>query len=53
MTAIINFGSNNIHCKLYYSNHLNVSHLIKQHYLRENWWNVLIWVTGHCNRAAV
>jgi hypothetical protein len=19
----------------------------------ENWWNVLIWVTGHCNRAAV
>jgi hypothetical protein len=20
---------------------------------KTNWWNVLIWVTGHCNRAAV
>ena len=20
---------------------------------KKNWWNVLIWVTGHCNRAAV
>jgi hypothetical protein len=21
--------------------------------LRKNWWNVLKWVTGHCNRAPV
>ena len=27
--------------------------LFKQHYKEKNWWNVLIWVTGHCNRAAV
>ena len=20
---------------------------------RKNWWNALIWVTGHCNREAV
>jgi hypothetical protein len=20
---------------------------------KKNWWNALIWVTGHCNRAAV
>jgi hypothetical protein len=20
---------------------------------KKNWWNELIWVTGHCNRAAV
>ena len=26
---------------------------IKQHYLEKNCSNVLIWVTGHCNRAAV
>ena len=22
-------------------------------YVRKNWWNALIWITGHCNRAAV
>ena len=27
--------------------------LIKQQYLEKNWWNELIWVTGHCYRAAV
>ena len=27
--------------------------LFKQHYYENNWWNMLIWVTGHCNRAAV
>jgi hypothetical protein len=27
--------------------------IIKQHYLEKNCWNLLIWVTGHCNRAAV
>jgi hypothetical protein len=27
--------------------------IIKQHYLEKSWWNVLIWFTGHCNRAAV
>jgi hypothetical protein len=21
--------------------------------IKKNWWDVLIWVTGHCNRAAV
>jgi hypothetical protein len=29
MTAIIIFGSNNIHDKLYHSNQLKVNHLIK------------------------
>jgi hypothetical protein len=27
--------------------------LFKQPYLKKNYWDVLIWVTGHCNRAAV
>ena len=27
--------------------------MIKQQYLEKNCWNLLIWVTGHCNRAAV
>jgi hypothetical protein len=27
--------------------------LVKQHYQEKNCWNVLIWVTDHCNRAAV
>jgi hypothetical protein len=26
---------------------------IEKNYVRKNWWNALIWVTGHCNRAAV
>ena len=26
---------------------------LKTTLLRKNWWNGLIWVTGHCNRAAV
>jgi hypothetical protein len=21
--------------------------------MKKNWWNALIWFTGHCNRAAV
>jgi hypothetical protein len=28
-------------------------YLIKQPYYKKNCWDVLIWVTGHCNRAAV
>jgi hypothetical protein len=27
--------------------------IFKQHYLEKDCWNVLKWVTGHCNRAAV
>jgi hypothetical protein len=27
--------------------------IIKQTLLRKNCWDMLIWVTGHCNRAAV
>jgi hypothetical protein len=26
---------------------------IKHIFIVKNWWNVLIWFTGHCNRAAV
>jgi hypothetical protein len=26
---------------------------ILSYYYEKNWWNALIWVTGHCNRAAV
>ena len=28
-----------------------VLYIFKQHYYEKNCWNVLIWVTGHCNRA--
>ena len=30
-----------------------ISMLLLNNILRKNWWNALIWVTGHCNRAVV
>jgi hypothetical protein len=40
-------------CVLNRSSNQDAHCLIKQHYLEKNWWNELIWVTEHCNRAAV
>ena len=33
--------------------HLIVSILYLNNIIKKNWWEALIWVTGHCNRAAV
>jgi hypothetical protein len=29
------------------------SQFLLNNIFRKNWWNALIWVTGHCNQAAV
>jgi hypothetical protein len=31
----------------------NNKNLLNNIIKKKNWWNELIWVTGHCNRAAV
>jgi Cdc6-like AAA superfamily ATPase len=36
-----------------YKSTVHSQFLLNNIIIKKNWWNALIWVTGHCNRAAV